>query len=125
MENRKHIRLPIEVAAELLISDNAIHHCTTKNISFGGVRINSKEPLKVAPGNECNVTLLLKEKPERINIKFKCVAVHTSADKKEVGFKFINIRGEDYQDFKSLMINRSPDLDRLLDELGKNPGLEL
>jgi len=124
MENRKNLRLPIEVASELLISDNALHHCKTKNISFGGICLISEKPLNVVPGNECNVTLLITEN-KRFNVKFKCVVVHTSVDKKEVGCKYINIRVENYQDFKSFMINRSTDPDRLLDELSKNPGLDM
>jgi c-di-GMP-binding flagellar brake protein YcgR len=124
IENRKHMRLPIEVAAELSISDKTKQPCETKNISFGGMSVNSKDPLKVAPGDEYNITLLLQEKPEEINIKFKCTVVHTSSDKKEIGLKFININGENYQDFKSLMINHSPDQDSLLDELNENPGLD-
>lgn len=127
MENRKHTRLPIEievdVAVKLELPDGSLQCGKTKNISFGGVYVNLEKQLNIQPGNKCNITLVLKDKPRRIDIKFQCIVVHVNKD--GIGLRFICIDGENYENFKYLMINHSPEPKLLLDELSKNPGLDI
>lgn len=123
MENRKHTRLSIEVAIEINIPDGTLHYGKTKNISFGGMYVNIEKQLNIKHGDKCSITLVLQDQPDKVDIKFQCKTVHLN--KKGIGFKFISINAEDYQDFKYLMINHSPEPQLLLDELSKHPGIDI
>lgn len=119
MNNRKHTRLPIKVMAELLFDDLRLYHGTTQNLSFGGAYIQLATQHDVPPENYCQLTLVLREKPERTAIQIKCEVVH--ADKNGVGLRIHAINIDDYKDFKQLLLSHTPAPIVLLDELRNNP----
>jgi len=123
MNNRKHTRLPVQVTAELLFDDLQLYRGTTQNISFGGAYIQLASHHDVPPANFCQMTLVLREEPERTAIQIKCEVVH--ADSNGVGLRIHAINIDGYKDFKQLMISHTPAPDVLLEELRNNPNPSL
>lgn len=120
---RKYTRLPIHVTTELHMNNGGIHRCISNNISFGGVLVDLPEDFDLASDDTCGLSLILQEQPERVEIKFKCKAIHMGNN--EIGLKFIGVYADHYKDFVYMMVNESENPDILLEEMSKNPGYEI
>lgn len=126
-EKRKHVRLPLTLDVELRLSANGngtTYKGITRNISFGGVLIDFAEPPGITAGEACAITIVLHEGDDPILIELEAQVMH----KGEIGMglkflKFYSLDIESYRHFKNLMVLNSPDPEKLLDELYKNPGL--
>ena len=123
MENkRKHMRISIEIEAEMKTDDNKVIKGLTKNISFSGVMIQFKETPEVEDGNKYKISLIIQQN-SRVEINFKCKFIHKANN--SLGFEFICLEGlEGYENFKNLLVYNSPNPQELLEELEKNPGIE-
>ncbi|CAN2041437.1 PilZ domain-containing protein [Candidatus Magnetomoraceae bacterium gMMP-15] len=123
-ENRKHTRLPLELPAEIKLSNGAIYKGGIKNISFGGVFLDMPDLTELKQGNKCKLSVILQEELKRLSIDFDCEVIHVQSS--GIGLRFIAINGtEAYNHFKNLMVMNSPDPDQLLEELERHPGLIL
>ncbi|MDH5435978.1 MAG: PilZ domain-containing protein [Gammaproteobacteria bacterium] len=120
---RKYTRVPIHMTTELRMSNGRMHKCISNNISFGGALIDLPQGVKVDSDDTCEVALVLQEKPERIEIKFKCKMIHMEDN--QVGLQFVGVYAEHYRDFVYMMVNEVEDPDILLEEMSKNPGYEI
>lgn len=122
MENRrKHMRLPIEVEAEMKTDDSTLKG-VTKNISFSGALIEFQEKTEIEIGNKCKISLIIQQNT-KIQINFDCKVIHKINN--TLGFEFISLYGlEGYENFKNLLVYNSPNPQEILDELEKNPGIE-
>ncbi|MBI5055681.1 MAG: PilZ domain-containing protein [Nitrospirae bacterium] len=121
-ERRKNTRTSISINVELQTS-KGIYQGKSKNISFSGIYIFCANSSNIPLGEACDIKLILRSEPPQSIINLRCQVVRT--DKSGVGVKFISIDMSGYQQFKNLMVYNSPDPDKLLGELEKNPGLEI
>lgn len=121
-EQRKHTRIPVNINAELQVSKE-IYKGKTKNISFSGVFIYCSNSANITIGETCYLKLILQPEPHPNTITLHCKVVRT--DESGVGVKLNSVDMQGYLKFKNLMVYNSPAPDKLLDELGKNPGLEV
>lgn len=123
-ENRKHTRLPLQLTAEITLSNGTLYRGITKNISFGGIFFKISGSTRLKRGEQCHFSIILQEGSERLSIDFNSEVVHTR--RSGVGLRFISIEGADaYNHFKNLMVMNSPDPDTLLEELERHPGILL
>lgn len=121
-EKRKHTRLPISINAEIRMENGDVLKGLTKNISFSGILIETRDSEKLIPGETCNLFLLLNEEQRDPAIEFECRVVRR--ENFYVGMKYVAVVDvEGYMHFKNLMISNSGDPDRLLAELRTNPGI--
>gem|GEM_PF-2353079 len=120
---RKYTRLPIHVTTELRTSNGSLHKCISNNISFGGALLDVPQDVNIGSDDTCEVALILQEQPERVEIKFKCKAIHM--EDHQIGLQFIGVYANNYKDFVYMMVNESENPDVLLDEMSKNPGYEI
>jgi len=123
MDSRKHTRLPIQIAAKIILPNGKSFTGTTMDISFGGTFIVLSEVSSVVLGTKCLLRLLVLENNHPREIRFISQAIH--ADDMGVGFQFKVIEAENYQSFMALMTANCSSETELLDELGRNPGLEI
>jgi len=124
VEKRKHIRLNIQLEANIQSENGNTYDGKTKNISFGGLFLLMSPAEDINEGDSCNVTLLLnnEDSGHSIPLLFKCNVIHRR--EKGYGLQFICIDGlEAYSHFEKLMVFNSDDPDRLMAELDKHPGL--
>ena len=123
-KQRKHTRLPLELTAEIKLSNGAIFKGVTKNISFGGIFFKISGLTELKQGDHCTFSIILQEEVERLSIDFNSEVIHIQ--RSGIGLRFISINGADsYNHFKNLMVMNSPDPDRLLEELELHPGILL
>ena len=123
IENRKHTRVTTELEAELTLEDKAHYRGKIKNISFSGAYLFCHNPSDITPGSTGQLSIILQSSPHQSTIEFACKIVRT--DESGTGLKFISIDLAGYQQFRNMMIYNSADPDRLMDELGKIPGLQI
>ena len=93
------------------------------DISFGGAFIVCSEASSISLGAKCLLRLLVLENNHPHEIRFISQAIH--GNDMGVGFQFKVIEAENYQSFTSLMIENCSSEAELLDELSRNPGLEI
>lgn len=122
-ENRKHQRLPIEIAATIKLADGTQYEGKTVNISFSGVFVALDQAAAIQCGDKCMLTLALQQGTEPMLLNFKGKIRHRKTQ--GAGVELRAIFAEDYNDFVYLMVNNSPDPDGLLDELTRNPGIKI
>lgn len=122
-ERRKNTRLSLNLEAELVLSSNITCHGKIRNISFSGIYMPFVNVSEISPGDSGVLKLFLDSQPGKSMITFACEVVRI--DESGVGVKFINVDVEGYEKFKNLMLYNSPDPDKLLAELKKNPGLDI
>ena len=123
-EHRKHTRLPLELTAEIKLSNGVVYKGETKNISFGGIFFKTSDSTEIKQGERCNFSIILQEEIGRLAIDFDCEVIHIQSS--GIGLRLISINGADaYNHFKNLMVMNSPDPDKLLEELELHPGLVL
>lgn len=123
MDGRKHTRLPIQIAAKIILPSGKSFTGTTMDISFGGTFIVLPEASSITLGTKCLLRLLVLENNRPHEIRFISQAIH--ADDMGVGFQFKVIEAENYQSFMTLMVANCSSETELLDELSRNPGLEI
>ncbi len=120
-DQRKHLRLPIKLDAEMTRPDGSIHPGVTENISFGGVLLAFATAPTAVSGEQCKVSLLLQERT--LSLDIQCRVIHCTGN--GIGFQFERISLEHYEHFKNIMVLHSPDPEQLLDELKRRPGLTI
>ena len=120
--NRKYTRLPIHVTTELRMNDGSVHECLSNNISFGGALVDLPEDVNLESGETCEVALILQEQPERVEIKFRCKAIHMQNG---IGLQFVGLYANNYKDFVYMMVNETENPEVLHGEMSKNPGFEI
>ena len=123
VERRKSSRNSLKQNSELTLSDETVYTGTTKNISFSGVYMYCPNAKSIPIGETGSFKIFIQSQQETEIISFMCQVIRTDDD--GVGLKFSDINLEGYQKFKNLMLYNSPDPDRLLAELEKNPGLDI
>jgi len=121
-EKRKHTRISINIDAELQTS-NGTFRGKMKNVSFSGIFIYCANSANIIIGETCYLKLILQTEPHPNIINFQCKIIRTDAS--GVGVRLTRVDMEGYQKFKNLMVYNSSNPDNLLDELNKNPGLEI
>jgi hypothetical protein len=122
-ERRKHTRMPLSFEAELQLPSNAVYRGKTKNMSFSGIYVYMTNVKDFSPGDQCRLTLFLDPQVSQKAISFDCQIIRT--DESGIGIKFIDTDIHGYQEFKKIMTYNSPDPDKLIAELEKNPGLDI
>jgi len=123
IERRKNSRNSLKQDSELTLSKEAVYKGTTKNVSFSGVYMYCPDTQSIPIGETGVFKIFIKSQQETEIISFMCQVIRT--DDEGVGLKFIDIDLEGYQKFKNLMLYNSPDPDKLLADLEKNPGLDI
>lgn len=121
-EKRKHTRISINIDAELQTSIGTFRG-KMKNVSFSGIFIYCANSANIIIGETCSLKLILQTEPHPNIINFQCKIIRTDAS--GVGVRLTRVDMEGYQKFKNLMVYNSSNPDNLLDELRKNPGLEI
>ena len=121
IEQRKHMRLPIEMPVEIKIHDGSLRKGLTKNISFGGMLVEFSDNSEIIPGKDYELFLVLHEGEDGLSIHLRCNIVHIAAFGTGIQFKTIDIAH--YQHFKNLMVYNCEDPEKMLEEVMKNPGL--
>ena len=124
IENRKHTRLPLEMAVEVITTNSGTLTGKTRNISFGGMLLEIDDQEKLQAGEKINLLLIIQEQEgteDRMQIEFESTVVHKSPG--GTGIKFIAMDISQYRHFKNLMVLNSPDPEQILEELRRNPGL--
>lgn len=119
-EKRMHQRLPLELSVCLKLQDGKILQCKTKNISFGGMLLDSVDDFDMDPGCRVDCVLSLPKKRTGLDIDFECQGRHINAN--GIGLQFESMDFINYNHFKWLMIQNHPEPDKLVDELIENPG---
>lgn len=122
-ELRRHMRLPLEISAEIKLANGSEGRGKTINISFGGALVEFSEPLQIRSGDHCELSMILSQGDRDMVIRFRCEAVHVGGY--GVGFRFLTMDIAGYNHFKKLMTLNSPDPERLLEEIRRHPGLVL
>ncbi|RJQ14167.1 MAG: PilZ domain-containing protein [Nitrospiraceae bacterium] len=123
-DRRKNTRLSIQLEAELHLPGDAVYRGKTKNISFSGVYLECLKSSAIPVVNDpCTLKLILQSGPNPNIISFQCRVVRT--DKSGAGIRFISVDMNGYRQFKNLLVYNSKDPDKLLDELNRNPGLDI
>ncbi|MDH5545230.1 MAG: PilZ domain-containing protein [Gammaproteobacteria bacterium] len=120
---RKHARLPLELTAQIALSDGVHVSGKTKNISFGGAFFYFPQISALVVGDECKFSLVLEGGHNVVLVNFKAKVKHIRPE--GIGLKFLAIYAENYHDFVNLMVHNSDDPEMLLEELAKHPGIEL
>jgi len=123
MDSRRHTRLPVQVAAKIILPNGKSFNGTTMDISFGGAFVASPEASSIGLGTKCLLQFLVFENNHPHEIRFISQSIHS--DVMGVGFQFKVIEAENYQNFMSLMFENSSSETELLDELSRHPGLEI
>lgn len=123
MEQRKHLRLPIERTILLQQGDSKVHRGKTTNMSFGYAHINLSVHDDLSVNDECELVLQLDENLDSIEIFLKAKIVRLEQD--GVAVQFTSIMAEGYQDFEQLLVNASPNPIQLMAELDKHRGLDV
>ena len=123
--SRKHTRLPIRITATVSLADGNDYTGATRNMSFGGAFINIEEfsSGSVEPGSACELKLSLGSPDEPVIVHIKGKLARSNDEGVAVEFEHTTIEG--YWHFKNIMIYNSPEVDMLLDELEKHPGLSV
>jgi hypothetical protein len=123
-ESRKYTRLPLELAAEITLSNGKTYQGVTKNICFGGTFFEAPDLPEPKLWENCNLSVFLHEEVEKVSIDFNCEVIHVQPT--GIGLKFNSINGTDaYNHLKNLMVMNSPEPDKLLKELELHPGMLL
>jgi len=122
-DDRKHTRVPLEIAAELSVDGGTTYHGFTKNMSFGGafIKLDADESSAPKEGDRCELRLILGAPEEPIKVPIQAKVARS--DPMGVGIEFRSTTIEGYWHFKNLMVYNSPESDRLLEELEEHPGL--
>ena len=123
--SRKHTRLPIRITATVSLADGNDYTGATRNMSFGGAFINieSFSSVNVEAGSPCELKLSLGSPDEPVIVPIKGKLARSNEEGVAVEFEHTTIEG--YWHFKNIMIYNSPEVDMLLDELEKHPGLSV
>ena len=123
--SRKHTRLPIRITATVSLADGNDYTGATRNMSFGGAFINIEacSGSSVEPGSACELKLSLGSPDEPVIVPIKGKLSRSNEEGVAVEFEHTTIEG--YWHFKNIMIYNSPEVDMLLDELEKHPGLSV
>ena len=123
--SRKHTRLPIRITATVSLADGNDYTGATRNMSFGGAFINIEafSGSSVEPGSACELKLSLGSPDEPVIVPIKGKLSRSNEEGVAVEFEHTTIEG--YWHFKNIMIYNSPEVDLLLDELEKHPGLSV
>ena len=124
--SRKHTRLPIRITATVTLPNGNDYTGATRNMSFGGAFINIddfKDSESVEPGAQCELRLSLGSPDEPVIVPIKGKLARSDEEGVAVEFEHTTIEG--YWHFKNIMIYNSPEVDMLLEELEKHPGLSV
>jgi len=124
--SRKHTRLPIRITATVSLADGKDYTGATRNMSFGGAFINIEgftESAEVKSGSKCELRLSLGSPDEPVIVPIKGKLARTNEEGVAIEFEHTTIEG--YWHFKNIMIYNSPEVDMLLEELEKHPGLSV
>ena len=123
--SRKHTRLPIRITATVSLADGNDYTGATRNMSFGGAFINieSFSSVDVEAGSPGELKLSLGSPDEPVIVPIKGKLARSNEEGVAVEFEHTTIEG--YWHFKNIMIYNSPEVDMLLDELEKHPGLSV
>ena len=123
--SRKHTRLPIRITATVSLADGNDYTGATRNMSFGGAFINIEafSAGNVEDGSACELKLSLGSPDEPVIVPIKGKLARSNEEGVAVEFEHTTIEG--YWHFKNIMIYNSPEVDMLLDELEKHPGLSV
>ncbi|NDY43100.1 PilZ domain-containing protein [Dissulfurirhabdus thermomarina] len=122
-ERRKNTRVPLKIEAELRLSDGTVHKGVTENMSFGGTFLKWPGLAGISEGDPCVFALVLQPEPHPWVIEIESRVIHVQED--GVGLQFLSVDYEGYQNFRDLMVSATPDSGALMEELHKNPGLEV
>ncbi len=120
-EKRLHQRLPLVLQVILKFKNGKILQCQTKNISFGGMRVDPAHDLAFNPGEQIDCILKLPEERRGVVIDFECTECYANAT--GIGLQFQTMDLINYNHFKWLMVANHPEPARLMDELYENPGI--
>ena len=123
--SRKHTRLPIRITATVSLPNGTEYTGATKNMSFGGafVSIDNFGDAVTEAGSACELKLSLGSPDEPVIVPIKGKLARTNEEGLAVEFEHTTIEG--YWHFKNIMIYNSPEVDMLLEELEKHPGLSV
>lgn len=124
--SRKHTRLPIRITATVTLHNGNDYTGSTRNMSFGGAFINIDkfgDASTLNAGSECELRLSLGSPDEPVIVPIKGKLARATDEGVAVEFENTTIEG--YWHFKNIMIYNSPEVDMLLEELEKHPGLSV
>ncbi|MBI4697360.1 MAG: PilZ domain-containing protein [Nitrospirae bacterium] len=123
IDRRKNARNKVEIASELHLPDKTVFRGKIQNVSFSGAYFICNRPDNISVGTACILRLILQAGRDARQIQINCMVVRK--DDKGAGIKFVSVDLDGYQQFKNFMVYNSPDPNTLLEELEKNPGLEI
>lgn len=116
------MRLALRHEATVTFIDGSVCRGRLVNISFGGCFVECAGLAGSLRRDQCFLSLLLPgDKPVPIRINARIVRCTEAG----VGLSFLSIDLEDYQHFRNMMVVNTLDPEKLLEELEKNPGLEI
>jgi len=119
MENRRYTRLPLEVVVQLQLPDDSHYYGETGDLSFDGAFIAMTPPAGLQVGVGCWLELLIKFEEGWVRTALKSSVAHIRAD--GVGVHFEEAAMHNHEAFLRLLLEGSDDIDRLLEELGRQP----
>ena len=120
MEQRNYTRIPIEVIVELQLNDDTCLYGETGDLSLDGAFIHFSTAVKLEPGKHGRLVLVIKSDEGWVRVRFDATIAHVRQD--GIGIRLDSAHAAHYGAFLKLLLEGSDDIDRLLDELGHNPG---
>lgn len=121
-DHRKYTRLPLDVIVEIKLEDDSRLYGETADISLDGAFVMLIPPPGVAPGQLCNLELIIKAEDGWVRVAFDCNIAHIKDD--GIGLQFEAADTPNHESFLKLLIDGSTDVDRMLDELSQHPRKE-
>lgn len=104
---REFTRTPAKVKALIKSGDKIVHSGETHDLSMKGVFFQTNEKMPI--GTECEVTLILGDLEEPLQVKLKGKVQRVSGD--GMGLKFTEIDLESYPHLKNLVMFNSSGID--------------
>lgn len=120
MEHRNFSRIPIEVIVELHLDDGSCHYGETSDLSLDGAFIHFSNAGTLSTGDSCQLVLVLKSEEGWVRVEFSVTVAHVHQE--GVGIHLEAAESAHYAAFLKLLLGGTNDIDRLLEELSKNPG---
>jgi hypothetical protein len=122
-DKRKHTRLRVQFVAEYSLDGKKLFSGKTRDISFSGVYMYCRNAGEASVGANGRLKIILQAggKGNSIDIAGQIVRI----DGEGIGIKLLSINMDDYQKFRNLMLYNNPHPDILIEELKKDPGLDI
>lgn len=122
-EQRKYPRYDIQLPASIRLKDGVRYEGKTGNISSNGALFNFGNTSDIDPDAHCILTLYNEKPNYSEEIKIKCLfKPHTDGG---VGLEFQTMSTHDFINFVFLLSSKTPDPERIFEELKNNPGIQL